>query len=95
MKKERVRHPEGYVEAFCARVKSSRERAGITNKAQFARDLGVGSDAYATYEGVPRSSLMPHHVIPKFCLLTKTNPLWLLTGDEEQVAVLRIVTTRR
>jgi hypothetical protein len=34
-------------------------------------------DKYKQYEG---RSLLPHHLIGRFCILTRVDPEWLVTG---------------
>jgi hypothetical protein len=68
---------------FTARVAFARHRAGYT-QATMAEALGFGpvTDAsaqgkYHKYEG---RSLMPHHLIPQFCVLCDISTSWLLAG---------------
>lgn len=65
-----------YKQAFITRVSSARVATGM-KQWQIAEALGIPQDKYKQYEG---RSLMPHHLIGRFCLITHINPEWLMTG---------------
>jgi hypothetical protein len=65
-----------YKQAFIARVKSARVATGM-KQWQIAESLGMPQDKYKQYEG---RSLLPHHLIGRFCLVTRIEPDWLVTG---------------
>jgi transcriptional regulator with XRE-family HTH domain len=57
--------PSAFNVAFCASVKSLRERRGWTQK-QMATALGVSLGNYQKYE---TRTPLPHRLIPAFCLI--------------------------
>ena len=65
-----------YKEAFTDRVKAARISTGM-KQWQIADALGMPQDKYKQYEG---RSLLPHHLIGRFCILTRVDPEWLVTG---------------
>jgi len=65
-----------YKQAFIDRVKAARIATGM-KQWQLAESLGMPQDKYKQYEG---RSLLPHHLIGRFCLVTRIEPEWLLTG---------------
>lgn len=65
-----------YKQAFTARVKESRVNAGL-KQWQIAESLGLVQDRYKQYEG---RSLLPHHLIGRFCVVCRVDPEWLMTG---------------
>ena len=82
-----------FKEKFTARVAYARNKAGYT-QATMAEALGLGATddpsaqgRYHKYEG---RSLMPHHLILKFCTLCDVTIGWLFDGP----AVARPVETR-
>lgn len=82
-----------FKEEFTARVAFARHKAGYT-QATMAEALGfgpvddpAGQSKYHKYE---KRSLMPHHLIPKFCALCEINVAWLYSGP----AVARPVEKR-
>jgi hypothetical protein len=70
-----------YRAAFLSRTKAARVNAGFTQE-QIARALDMPQDKYKTYEV---RSLLPHSLIERFCLITRVDPLWLLTGSGQAV----------
>ena len=44
---------------------------------QIAEALGMAQDKYKQYES---RSLLPHHLIGRFCIVTRVDPEWLITG---------------
>lgn len=72
---------------FTRRVKAARAALGW-KQWQMAEALGMPQDKYKQYEG---RSLLPHHLIGRFCLLTRIDPDWLLTGrGQKPLQPLRI-----
>jgi hypothetical protein len=65
-----------YKQAFIERVKASRISTGM-KQWQVAEILGMDQSKYKQYEG---RSLLPHYLIGRFCLITRVDPNWLLTG---------------
>ena len=61
---------------FIDRVKAARIATGM-KQWQIAESLGMPQDKYKQYEG---RSLLPHHLIGRFCIITRIEPDWLLTG---------------
>ena len=69
-----------YKQGFTHRVKTA--RAGLGWKQwQMAEALDLPQDRYKQYEG---RTLMPHHLIGRFCLITHVDPAWLMTGRGEK-----------
>lgn len=65
-----------YKQGFTARIAEARERLGW-KQWQVAEALGMPQDRYKQYE---KRTLLPHHLIGRFCLITRVDPEWLLTG---------------
>ena len=69
-----------FKQSFTLRVKAA--RAGLGWKQwQMAEALDLPQDRYKQYEG---RTLMPHHLIGRFCLITHVDPTWLMTGRGEK-----------
>ena len=45
---------------------------------QMAEALGMPQDKYKQYEG---RSLLPHHLVRRFCLIARVDLEWLMTGQ--------------
>jgi transcriptional regulator with XRE-family HTH domain len=68
---------------FCARIKSLRQASGMT-QAEMADILGVGAEAYRTYESrVP----LPHHLIEQFARVTGIDIDQLFESGESESAL--------
>lgn len=65
-----------FKQEFIKRVKAARAALGW-KQWQMAEALDIPQDKYKQYEG---RSLLPHHMIGRFCLVTHVDPEWLLTG---------------
>lgn len=65
-----------FKQEFTGRVKAARASLGW-KQWQMADALGMPQDKYKQYEG---RSLLPHHLIGRFCLVTHIDPEWLMTG---------------
>ena len=65
-----------YKQAFIERVRAARNAAGM-KQWQVADALGIPQDRYKQYE---TRSLLPHHLIGRFCIITRVDPEWLVTG---------------
>lgn len=65
-----------YKQAFTERVRTARIATGM-KQWQIADALGMSQDRYKQYEG---RSLLPHHLIGRFCIITRVDPEWLVTG---------------
>jgi hypothetical protein len=63
-----------------ARVKESRVAAKL-KQWQIAEALGMTQDKYKQYE---TRSLLPHHLIGRFCVICHINPEWLITGHGQK-----------
>lgn len=66
-----------YKQEFTARVKAARIATGTMKQWQVAEALGVPQDHYKHWE---KGRLMPHHLIGRFCIVTRVDPVWLMTG---------------
>lgn len=62
--------------AFKRRTALAREARGYTQE-QLAELLNTTQGSYQKYEG---RSLLPHHLVERFCLLCGIDSNWLLTG---------------
>ena len=65
-----------YKQEFIDRVRSARIATGM-KQWQIAEALAMPQDKYKQYES---RSLLPHHLIGRFCILTRVDPEWLITG---------------
>lgn len=65
-----------YKQRFMARVAEARIARGL-KQWQLAEALGMAQDKYKQYES---RSLLPHHLIGRFCIVTRVDPEWLVTG---------------
>lgn len=65
-----------FKQEFTRRVKAARIALGW-KQWQMAEALGMPQDKYKQYEG---RTLLPHHLIGRFCLVAHVEPEWLLTG---------------
>lgn len=74
--------PTEYREAFVARVKSARVALGMSQQ-QMADALGIPQDHYKHFEG---RSVMPTHLVAKFCEITGMDPWYMLTGQSHHFA---------
>jgi DNA-binding XRE family transcriptional regulator len=68
--------PTRYRRAFFERIRAARVSAG-KSPAEMAQLLGVPKDTYHRYE---TRTLLPHHLMEKFCRLTDKELDWLITG---------------
>jgi hypothetical protein len=66
-----------YKQAFMARVAQARVALGW-KQWQMAEALGMPQDKYKQYEG---RSLLPHHLVRRFCLIARIDMEWLMTGQ--------------
>lgn len=69
-----------FKQEFIARVKAARASLGW-KQWQMAEALGMPQDKYKQYEV---RSYLPHHLIGRFCLVTRVDPEWLMTGHGEK-----------
>ena len=65
-----------YHDEFLRRVREARNAVGYT-QIEISDLLGIPQDKYKQYE---TRSMMPHELIPRFCLATRISTEWLLTG---------------
>ena len=74
--------PKAYREDFASRVKWARENAGYM-QTEIAELLGISQPTYSKYEtrGDTAVTLMPHHLIKPFCMITRVSQEWLLSGE--------------
>jgi len=71
-----VTSPATYNAQFIARVRAARQL--YTNEPkEMARALGIREDTYYRYE---KRTMMPHHLLPKFCELTGISVERLISG---------------
>jgi len=70
-----------YKQAFIARVAAARQALGW-KQWQMAEALDIPQDKYKQYES---RSLMPHHMIPRFCLIAHVDMEWMLTGRGQKL----------
>jgi len=66
-----------YKQAFTRRVAEARVALGW-KQWQMAEALGMPQDKYKQYEG---RSLLPHHLVRRFCLIARVDMEWLMTGQ--------------
>jgi ribosome-binding protein aMBF1 (putative translation factor) len=66
----------GFRRDFLMRVRQARETTGW-NQRQMAEALGIPLKNYESYE---TRTLMPHHLIARFCLLAHISIHYLFTG---------------
>lgn len=77
-----------YKQEFIARVREARSDLGW-KQWQMAEALGMQQDKYKQYE---TRSYLPHHLIGRFCLVTRVEPEWLMTGrGEKTIQPLKVV----
>jgi len=69
-----------FKQRFMQRVKDARMALGW-KQWQMADALGMPQDKYKTYEV---RTYLPHHLIGRFCLITRVDPEWLVTGRGEK-----------
>lgn len=69
-----------FKQEFTKRVKAARAALGW-KQWQMADALDMPQDKYKQYEG---RSLLPHHLIGRFCLIAHVDPVWLMTGRGEK-----------
>lgn len=68
--------PASYKAAFFKRVRAARMRF-TENPPEMAKALGVPKDTYYRYE---ERTMLPHHLIPRFCELCDVKVDWLILG---------------
>jgi hypothetical protein len=79
-----------FKQEFTDRVRLARIARGW-KQWQAAEALGLPQDKYKQYEG---RSLMPHYLIGRFCLVTRIDPNWLMTGrGERPIQPLKVAET--
>ena len=62
--------------AFICRVIKAREAEGMTQQ-EVADGMGVPQDHYKHWE---RKRVMPHYLIPRFCIVVRVEDGWLISG---------------
>jgi DNA-binding XRE family transcriptional regulator len=65
-----------YKQQFIARVKLARAARGL-NQREMAEVLQMAQDTYKQYE---TRTMLPHHLIPRFCTICAIDTNWLFTG---------------
>lgn len=79
-----------YKQEFIGRVKAARTAIGW-KQWQMAEALNMPQDKYKQYEG---RSLLPHHLIGRFCIITRVDPEWLMTGrGQKPLAAMHLAAT--
>jgi DNA-binding XRE family transcriptional regulator len=68
--------PTTYRAQFFKRVRAARALY-TENPPEMAKALGVPRDTYYRYE---ERTMLPHHLIPKFCEITGVTVEWLMRG---------------
>jgi transcriptional regulator with XRE-family HTH domain len=66
-----------YKQAFMRRIAEARVALGW-KQWQMAEALGMPQDKYKQYES---RSLLPHHLVRRFCLIARVDMEWLMTGQ--------------
>lgn len=82
--------PTEFLDLFLARTKRAREARGVTQQ-EIANALGIAQDLYSKYEV---RTLLPHHLIPAFCLICAVEEKWLLSGLGKGPAMQAVETER-
>jgi DNA-binding XRE family transcriptional regulator len=70
-----------YKQEFTSRMKEARIARGL-KQWEMGEALGMPQDKYKQYEG---RSLLPHRLIGRFCIVTRVDPTWLVTGRGEKL----------
>lgn len=65
---------------FTERVRDARIATGL-KQWQVAELLGIPQDKYKQYEG---RSYLPHHLVGRFCIVCRIDPVWLMTGKGQK-----------
>lgn len=79
-----------FKQRFTKRIKEARIALGW-KQWQMAEALGMPQDKYKQYEG---RSLLPHHLIGRFCLVSHVDPEWLVTGHgQKPLQPLKLATS--
>ncbi len=68
--------PASYRAAFYKRIKTARELYSDDYR-EMARALGIAEGTYYRYE---TRTMLPHHLIPRFCQITGVSADWLFHG---------------
>jgi transcriptional regulator with XRE-family HTH domain len=63
-------------QALIARVIKAREAAGMTQQ-EVSDGMGVPQDHYKHWE---LKRVMPHYLIPRFCIVVRVEDGWLISG---------------
>ncbi len=75
-----------YKQAFIERVRQARAESRMTQQ-EVADALQQPQDHYKHWEQLgPKGRLMPHHLIPAFCIVCRVDLHWLLTGRKMKKA---------
>lgn len=79
-----------YKQAFMKRVAEARIARGL-KQWELAQKLDMEQDRYKQYE---TRSLLPHHLIGRFCLICRIEADWLLTGHgQKPIKALEVVAS--
>jgi hypothetical protein len=65
-----------YKQRFMGRIKAARVARSM-KQWEIAEALGMAQDKYKQYE---TRSLLPHHLIGRFCIICRIDAEWLVTG---------------
>lgn len=72
-----------YKQAFIQRVKEARETRDLKQwEIAELLEAGMAQDKYKQYE---TRSLLPHHLIGRFCIICRVDPEWLVTGKGKKI----------
>jgi transcriptional regulator with XRE-family HTH domain len=80
-----------FVSEFIHRTRQAREEAKFTQQ-DISDLLGIGQGTYKNYE---THRLMPHNLVPAFCLATRVDIAWLYTGRVPQQRLKPLAAVRR
>ncbi|HXJ02899.1 MAG TPA: hypothetical protein VNH44_16890 [Micropepsaceae bacterium] len=70
-----------YKQGFIRRVKDARIARAL-KQWEIADALGMPQDKYKQYE---TRSLLPHHLMGRFCIICRVDEKWLVTGRGKMV----------
>lgn len=80
-----------FVSEFIDRTRRARDEHGFTQD-EIAELLGISQGTYKNYE---TNRLMPHNLVPAFCLATRVDIAWLYTGRVPQQRLKPAPASRR
>jgi hypothetical protein len=78
--------PAAYRAAFFKRVRTARELYSDSPQ-DMAKVLGIPAGTYTRYE---TRTMLPHHLVPRFCQITGVTPEWLFFGPSAARALTSV-----